>query len=90
MHQPHYNGLAENVNGFLKPLQLGECRIGALRVLPKTNEHGEAIVRLFVTNEVDMFVARNQLAKIKAWMWVGITALYLATFSGLVTFLYLR
>jgi len=79
-HQ-YTNGLA-SVNGK-EPLQPGEFRFGDMRLFPKTNEKGEAIVRLHVTNEVDMMVVRYRYACLRAWMWIGITALYLATFSGL-------
>ena len=88
MEAPYYNGLASSVNGKAEVLQPGEFRFGNIRMYPKTNEKGEAIVRLHVTNEVDMVVVKSRLAWIKAWMWFGITALYLATFSGL--FVYLR
>jgi hypothetical protein len=85
MQHQYYNGLASNVNGLAKePLQPGELRYGDMRLFPKTNEKGEAIVRLHVTNEVDMLVVRNRLALIKAFMWITITALCLATCSGLV------
>lgn len=77
------NGLASDVNGKSEELQPGEFRYGNIRMFPKTNEQGEAIVRLHVTDEVQMLIARNHYAWIKAFMWIGITALYLATFSGL-------
>jgi hypothetical protein len=86
MNNTHeYNGLASIVNGKLtEDLQPGEFRYGDVRMFPKANEKGEAIVRLHVTNEVEMLIARNHYAWIKAWMWIAITALYLATFSGLL------
>lgn len=88
--QGYTNGLASIVNGYngnqekAEALQPGEFRYGNIRMYPKTNEAGEAIIRMHVTNEVEMYLAKNRLAVIKACMWIVISALVLATFSGLV------
>jgi hypothetical protein len=91
MEAPYYNGLASIVNGNgtnekSDALQPGEIQFGNVRFHPQTNDKGEAIVRLHLTNEVDMLIARNQYAWIKAWMWIVITTLYLATSSGLIVY----
>ncbi len=85
MSSIYTNGLAGEVNGKLEALQPGELRVGdSIRMFPKANQKGETVVRLHVTNEVDMLIAKNQYLWIKAWMWIAITALSMATFSGLI------
>lgn len=90
MERDYYNGLAGIVNGYRGsyaqsgPLQPGEVKVGNIRLHPQTNDKGEAIVKLHVTNEVEMLIARHKLALIKAWMWIWISALFLATGSGLI------
>ena len=92
MNNQEYNGLAHLVNGTsgtngkAEALTPGEIRFGNVRFHPQTNDKGEAIVRLHVTNEVEMYLAKNRLALIKAGMWIVICALVLATGSGLIVF----
>lgn len=89
-HFYHGNNELFNGNGNRKsdPLHPGELRFGSVRMFPNVNEKGEAIVKFHVTNEVDMFIARNHLAHIRAMMWVAITFLVLATCSGLMVYFF--
>jgi hypothetical protein len=89
MEPQYYNGLAGIVNGSngkAKALKPGEVQFGNIRFHPQTNDKGEAIVRLHVTNEVEMLIVKSKLAWIKAVMWIAISALYLATGSGLIVY----
>ena len=76
------NGL---VNTKLAPLHPGEIRVGGVRLYP-TLEHGDSTIRVHVTNEVDMFIARAEarLAYARAIFWSVAFFLVLMTFVGLL------